>query len=148
MPVVEPHRCKLCSSSSWCSTNAALGQGCRAHCVHDKCPDPDAQYSGGAAVAGRHHPRRCAETGSHGLTVQQTTEILLLQYIDNAVDVGVQVRQALGAFCEETVEIPQLQLRCWTLSFTCLLLCNDRCLGWSRQCSFCGVPQFALFWTG
>ena len=60
--------------------------------VHDKCPDPDAQYSGGAAVAvplqGRHHPRRCAETGSHGLTVQQTTEILLLQYIDNAVDVG------------------------------------------------------------
>ena len=61
-------------------------------CMHDKCPDPDAQYSGGAAVAvplqGRQHPRRCAETGSHGLTVQQTTEILLLQYIDKAVDVG------------------------------------------------------------
>ena len=26
---------------------------------------------------GLHHSRRCAETGFHGLTVQQTTEILL-----------------------------------------------------------------------
>ena len=40
--------------------------------------------------------------------------------------------------------IPQLQLRCWTLSFTCLLLCNDKCLGWSRQCRNCGVPQLPL----
>ena len=23
-----------------------------------------------------------------------------------------------------------------------------RCLGWSRHCSFCGVPQLTLFWTG
>ena len=22
-----------------------------------------------------------------------------------------------------------------------------RCFGWSRQCSFCGVPQLTLFWT-
>ena len=109
MPVVGPHRCNLCSSSSWCSTGAALGQGCRARCVHDKCPDPDAQYSGGAAVAvplqGRHHPRRCAETGSHGLTVQQTTEILLLQYIDKVFDDPVVQVPAVstGAVVEKTV---------------------------------------------
>ena len=29
------------TGASWCSTSAALGQGCRARCVHDKCPDPD-----------------------------------------------------------------------------------------------------------
>ena len=42
---------------------------------NDKCPDPDAQYSGGAAVAvplqGRQHPCRWAETASHGLTIQR-----------------------------------------------------------------------------
>ena len=38
----DPWWAQLCSSSSWCSTGAALGQGCRARCVHDKCPDPDA----------------------------------------------------------------------------------------------------------
>ena len=63
------------TGASWCFTGASLGRGCRARCVHDKCPDPDAQYSGGAAVAvplqGRHHPRRCAETASHGLTFQR-----------------------------------------------------------------------------
>ena len=25
---------------------------------------------------------------------------------------------------------------------------SHMCLGWSRQCSFCGVPQLALSWTG
>ena len=39
------------TGASWCSTGAALGQGCRARCVHDKCPDPVAQYSGKSAVA-------------------------------------------------------------------------------------------------
>ena len=29
------------TGASWCSTGAALGQGPRARCVHDKCPDPD-----------------------------------------------------------------------------------------------------------
>ena len=29
------------TGASWCSTGAALGRGCRARCVHDKCPDPD-----------------------------------------------------------------------------------------------------------
>ena len=40
-----------------------------------------------------------------------------------------------GADVEKTVEIPQLQLRCWTLLHTCLSFRNDRCRGWSRQCS-------------
>ena len=57
---------------------------------NDICPCPAAHHSGGATGAGhhqgRHHPRRCAETGSHGLTVQQTMEILLLQYIDKVFD--------------------------------------------------------------
>ena len=84
------------------STGVALGQACCARCVHDKCLGPAAHHSGGAAVAvplhGRQHPRQCAETGSHGLTVQQTTEILLLQYMtgalagpDNADSVGSTV---------------------------------------------------------
>ena len=57
------------------STGAALGQGC--HALIERC-----NKSGGAAVAvplqGRQHPRRCAETASHGL---------LLHYIDKVVDV-------------------------------------------------------------
>ena len=41
--------------------------------------------------------RRCAETGSHGLTVQQTTENLLLQYIDKVFDdLVVQSSRFLG----------------------------------------------------
>ena len=74
------------------STGAALGHGCRARCVRGKCPDPEAHHSGGAAVAvplqGRQHPRRCAETASHGLTIQRPLRFSLLQYIDKAVDVG------------------------------------------------------------
>ena len=55
------------------------------------CLDPEVPHNGGSAVAvplqGRQHPRRCAETASHGLT-SETIEILLLQYIDIVVDVG------------------------------------------------------------
>ena len=61
----------------------------------------------------------------------------------------VRVWHASGAVCEETLEIPQLQLRCWTLWFTCLLLCNDRGLGWSRQCSNYGSSAVDIVsWTG
>ena len=39
------------------------------------CPDPEVHHSGGAAVAvplkGRQHPRRCAETASHGPIFQR-----------------------------------------------------------------------------
>ena len=120
------------------------------------CPDPEMHHSGGAAVAvplhGRQHSRRCAETAPHGLT-SETIEILLLQCIDKAVDVDCSVQQVpqvqswrrrfsshsctsfSGADVEKTVEIPQLQLRCWTLLHTCLSFRNDRCRGWSRQCS-------------
>ena len=63
------------TGASWCSTDAALGQGCRARCVHDKCPDPEVHHSGGAAGAvplhGPQHPCRCAETASHGVTFQR-----------------------------------------------------------------------------
>ena len=103
------------------------------------CLDPEVHHNGGAAVAvhlqGRQHPCRCAETASHGLT-SETIEILLLQYIDNVVDVG----------CASPASS---LLRCWTLSFTCLLLCNDRCLGWSRQCRICGSSAVGIVsWTG
>ena len=68
------------------STGAALGRGCRARCVHDKCLFPAAHHSGGAAGAAHHqghfHPRRGAETGFHGLTVQQNIEIPRLQFLD------------------------------------------------------------------
>ena len=54
-----------CAASSWRSTGAALGQGCRARCVHDKCPDP---------------VRR---------TVQKTVENPLLQFINKVVIIPV-----------------------------------------------------------
>ena len=87
-----------CAASSWRSTGAALGQGCCARCVCGKCPDSEAQYSGGAAVAvhqqGCHHPRRCAETGSHGLTVQQTMKFSCCSTLTRWLMLVVQVRQA------------------------------------------------------
>ena len=58
-----------------CTTNALIQ-------VRSTVEVPQLQFP----LQGRHHPRRCAETGSHGLTVQQTTEILLLQYIDKVFD--------------------------------------------------------------
>ena len=54
-----------CAASSWRSTGAALGQGCRARCVHDKCPDP---------------VRRA---------VQKTVENPLLQFINKVVIIPV-----------------------------------------------------------
>ena len=54
-----------CAASSWLSTGAALGQGCRARCVHDKCPDP---------------VRRA---------VQKTVENPLLQFINKVVIIPV-----------------------------------------------------------
>ena len=39
---------------------------------------------------------------------------------------------------DSTVAVPRQGL-------TCPLLSHTRGLGWSRQCSFCGVPQLALF---
>ena len=85
------------TGASWCSTGAALGQGCRARCVHDKCPDPDAQYSGGAAVAvplhGRQHPCRCAETASHGLTFQRPLRFSCSSTLTKWLMLVVQVRQ-------------------------------------------------------
>ena len=55
-----------CAAPSWRSnTGAALGQGCRARCVHDKCPDP---------------VRR---------TVQKTVENPLLQFINKVVIIPV-----------------------------------------------------------
>ena len=85
-----------CAASSWRSTGAALGQGCRARCVHDKCPDPVRRTVQKtvekSAVAvhqqGCHHPRRCAETGSHGLAVQQTTKFSCCSTLTRAVEVG------------------------------------------------------------
>ena len=112
------------------------------------CPDPEVHHSGGAAVAvplqGHQHPCRCAETASHGLTFQRPLRFSCCITLTRWSMLVVRVRHASGAVCEETVDIPQLQLRCWTLLFTCLLLCNDRCLSWSRQCRNCGVPQLAL----
>ena len=117
------------------------------------CPDPEVHHSGGAAVAvplqGRQHPRRCAGTASHGLTIQRPLRFSCSSTLTWWLMLVVRVRHASGAVCEETVEIPQLQLRCWTLSFTCLSLCNDRCLGWSRQCSNCGSSAVGITsWTG
>ena len=77
---------------------------------------------------GRRHPCRGAEAVSHG-AVQQTTEILQLQSIDN-VSMSLLCRSSKfsSADGEETVELPQLQLvDASTLSFTCPSLCNDRC---------------------
>ena len=85
------------TGASWCSTGAALGQGCRARCVHDKCPDPDAQYSGGAAVAvplhGRQHPCRSAGTASHGLTFQRQLRFSCSSTLTKWLMLVLQVRQ-------------------------------------------------------
>ena len=80
------------------STGAALGQGCRACCVRGKCPDPEAHHSGGAAVAvpfqGRQHLRRCAETASHGLTIQRPLRFSCCSTLTRWLMLVVQVRQA------------------------------------------------------
>ena len=45
------------------------------------------------------------------VTVQNTIEILLLQYIDKVVDVGCAgSANSSGSVVEETAELPQLQL--------------------------------------
>ena len=115
------------------STGAALGQGCLAlnqRCITVEVP-PVA-----VPLQGRQHPRRCAETGSHGLTVQQTTEISCCGTLTRRSTIWLCIPAgSSGAVVEKTVQIPQLQRRCWTLLLTCLSLRNDRCRGWSRQCS-------------
>ena len=151
MPVVGPHRVLHGVSQAHlldkvvvpvvCTTNALIQivAPCRKLWNIRSCSFPSRSSS-----------RRCAETGSHGLTVLQTMEILLLQYIRQGVRrPGVQVHSFHGcsrgensraplvfdADVEKTVEIPQLQRRCWTPLLTCLSLRNGRCRGWSLQCS-------------
>ena len=62
------------------------------------CPDPEVHHSGGAAVAvplqGRQHPRRCAETASHGLTVQRPLRFSFCSALTRRLMLVVQVRQA------------------------------------------------------
>ena len=64
------------------------------------CPDPEVLHSGGAAVAvplqGRQHPRRCAETASHGLTVQRPLRFSFCSTLTRWLMLVVQVRQALS----------------------------------------------------
>ena len=76
----------------------------------------DSFMRGAAHHRGHLHPRRGAETGFHGLTVQQTIEIPRLQFLDKEL--------------------------------TCPLSSHTGALAGPGQCSFCGVPQLTLFWTG
>ena len=55
----------------------------------------------------------CAEADSHGLPVQQTIVLPLLQCIDKVIDVFVQVQLVVRLW--ETVEIPQC-----SSSYSCL----------------------------
>ena len=99
MPVVGPHRCFMVFH--WCSSWTRLSCPLWARQMPWSRSSRRAENCGKSAVAvplqGRRHPRRCAETSSHGLTVQQITEILLLQYIDKVFDdLVVQSSRFLG----------------------------------------------------
>ena len=91
------------------------------------------RYAQCQTVQGRRLPCHGAEDVSLGL-VQQTTEILQLQYIDQVFDVLVVQFQQIRAKSWETVEIPQLQLEfSWTRCCS-PVVCNNRCLWSSRFC--------------
>ena len=52
-----------------------------------------------------------AEAASYGFTVQNTLEILPMQYIDKVIDVCCAgPANSSGSVVEETAELPQLQL--------------------------------------
>ena len=71
-------------------------------------------------------------------SVQKTIEFLPLQYIDKVVDVGLAGRAVLGAFVEETVELPQLR-RLHGLLLPCPLLATTAALVQTSE--NCEVPQ-------
>ena len=86
----------------------------------------------------RRHLCRVAEANSHG-PVQETIEILQLQYTDKVIDAVVQVPFS-SADVERTAELPQLH------SYFCLdkvvdtpVVCNDRCRGGTVH-GGCGRP--------
>ena len=76
-----------------------------------------AENCGDSAVAarrifgpGRRHPGRGAERDSHG-PVQETIEILQLQYTDKVIDVLVVPVQFPSAGVEKTAELPHCSRR-------------------------------------
>ena len=73
-------------------------------------------------LAGRRHLRRVAEQIPM-VPLFRKTEILQLQYIDKVFDVGFADRAVLGAFVEETAELPQLR-RLHGLLLPCPSLCT------------------------
>ena len=127
------------TGASWCFTGASLGQGCRARCVHDKCPDPDRravqktvedpqlQFSFKVVIipvgAQRQFPM-VSLSADHG-------DSLVAVHLTCSRGDDSRTPLVFDADVEKTVEIPQLQRRCWTPLLTCLSLRNDRCRGWS-----------------
>ena len=95
-------------------------------------------------LQGRRHLRRGADADSYGPSIQKNIEILQLQYIDKVIDVGSAGRAFLGAFVEETVELPQLR-RLHGLLLPCPSLCNDSCL--LQTSENCEVPQLQYFFV-
>ena len=100
----------------------------------------------------RRHLCRGAEANSHG-PVQETIEILQLQYIDKVIDAGrAGPASSPGAHVEETAELPQLHpvealdkvvdtpvvyndRECGFSARSLTRRCVQRQGSWSRQCS-------------
>ena len=133
MPVVGPHRCfmvfhrrsswtrlscPLCARQMPCSRLSRRAENCRISAV-------------AVFLQGRHHPRRCAETGSHGLTVQQTTRFSCCSAFDKVFDVPVcRSTVSTGAVVEKSAGLPSFSMQTWrrrSRSHSCNVDAGHRC---------------------
>ena len=87
-------------------TGAALGQGCYA--LIQRCITVEVPLA--VPLQGRQHPRRCAETASHGLTFQRPSRFSCCSTLTRRLMLVVHVRHSL-------VQSVRRQLRSHSCSF-------------------------------